>query len=240
MQLIIMCQFRFTFFNRLSFLCLSVMAFSACSTYKTNSDISFESVNIQQKPEIFIGENDFESFRLDYLGWVEAKVSKPSIVHSKPTKEQADVVLARLGKDMGAQGVFFVTYNWDMLGNLNAKGQAVRIHGIDQLTTYKEKLKKRKEIEKAATIASFNDENNADSTIFLDVKDDPLVEAYMQANSIEDQIAEAGPEMTQLPKADVLVTLEQLRKIQTLAFKHQDIVIYEAISELLRNLEVYE
>lgn len=218
----------------------AVFFISACSTYRTNSDITFESVKIEQKPEIFIGEDDFEAFRLDYLGWVDAKVSRPSIVHRRPTKAQADVVLARLAKDMGAQGVFFVTYNWDVFGALKARGQAVRIHGIDQLSTYKEKLKAQKAQEKAEKIAEYTAEDNDNPAVFIGIEDDPLVEVYMQANSIEDQIAEAGPIMVQVPRADVIVTLEQLRKIQEMAFKNKDIVIYEAISELLRNFEVYE
>jgi hypothetical protein len=212
----------------------------ACSTYNTNSDISFESVEIDQKPEIFIGDNEFESYRLDYLGWVDAKVTPPSLFHAKPTQAQVDVVIARIAKDKGAQGVFFVTYNWDVFGTLRARGQAVKIHGIDQLATYKVALQKQKDKETSEKIAVFNDENSDNFTVFTDVEDDPLVEAYMQANSIEKQIAEAGPVMIEIAKADFLVTLEQLKSIQIMAQNNKDIVVYEAVSELLRNLKIYE
>ncbi len=225
---------------RMTVIALILSFIGACSTYTTNSDISFDSIKIEQKPEIFIGEEDFESFRLDYLGWMEAKVSRPTIFHSKPTKAQADVVLARLAKEKGAQGVFFVTYNWDVFGTLYAKGQAVRIHGVDQLTSYKEKLKIEKAREKSKKIAEYTDENNQDPAIFTNVENDPLVEAYMKANSVEDQIKNAGPDLVSLPRADVMVTLEQLRKIQSVALKNKDIVIYDAISELLNNLSIYE
>lgn len=230
---------RITLCIRLPLLC-GILFLTACSTYKTNTDITFESIQIEQKPEVLVGGKEFESYRLDYLGWVDAKVSRPSVVHAKPTKEQADVVLAKLAKEKGAQGVFFVSYNWNLMGALHARGQAVRIHGIDQLATYKEKLQVKKAEESVEKLAEFTDENNANPAIFVDVKDDPLVEAYMLANPVEAQIAAAGPDMASLPQADLLATIEQLKAIQQLAFDNKNIVIYEAVSELLKNLKLYE
>ena len=227
-------------FFRVGFFLATFSFLSSCSTYSTNTDIKFESLQIEQRPELFIGEEDFESFRLDYLGWVEAKVTPPSFFHSKPTKAQADVVLARLGLERGAQGVFFVTYEWDVFGTLRAKGQAVKIYGLDRLATYKEKLQKKKEEEKSRKINKLMDENVDNPAVILDVEDDPLAKAYMQANSIEDQIADAGPTMISIAEADLLVTLEQLRNIQELAFENKDIAIYQAVSEMLKNLAVYE
>ncbi|NRB41052.1 MAG: hypothetical protein HRU20_21700 [Pseudomonadales bacterium] len=112
--------------------CLLILMLSACSTYKTNSDISFRSTELSGlNPVLPVGQK-VPADMVTYLGWVEAKVSSPSVFHEPPTQAQVDIVLAEKAKQLGADVVIHVDYkkrvNGLSLGKLTARGQAVRIN----------------------------------------------------------------------------------------------------------------
>ena len=212
---------------------------SACSTYKTNTELTFESSTTRQKPEVFVGQ-ELESYKLDYLGWVEAEVRRPTMFHKRATPEQADIVLARLAKNLGAQGVFFVTYDFDLFGNLHAKGQAVRIEGLDQVANYQTQMKVRVEEEKAVKTDILLKESADNPSVILDTEGDALAQAYMEANPIEQQIAESEPFMVKIPRATLVVTLDQLLLLQDQAQKEKNVALYLAISDMLNGLRQYQ
>lgn len=111
---------------------LLVILLSGCSTYRTNSDVTFRSTVLSgEHPVIPVGK-DVPSSMVTYLGWIEAEVSSPSYFSKPPTQEQVDIVLANKGKAMGADAVIHVEYgkkvNAATLGKLTGKGQAVRIN----------------------------------------------------------------------------------------------------------------
>ncbi len=218
---------------------LSVLFVSACSTYKTNTDVTFDSSTTRKKPEVFVGQ-ELESYRLDYLGWVEATVRRPTVFHKRATHEQADIVLARMAKDLGAQGVFFVTYDFDIFGTLHAKGQAVRIHGLDQVANYDKQMEVRVEEEKEAKKEVLLKEGADNPAVIMDTDGDALAQAYMAANPIEQQIAESEPFMVKVPRATLVVTLDQLLLLQDKAHKEKNVALYLAISDMLNGLEQYK
>ena len=215
------------------------MVLSACSTYKTNTEVTFESSTTRQKPEVFVGQ-ELESYKLDYLGWVEAEVRRPTVFHKRATPEQADIVLARLAKNLGAQGVFFVTYDFDLFGTLHAKGQAVRIEGLDQVANYDKQMNVRVEQEKAVKTEILLKENADNPSVILDTEGDALAQAYMAANPIEQQIAESEPFMVKVPRATLVVTLDQLLLLQDQAQKEKNVALYLAISDMLNGLRQYK
>lgn len=118
---------------KLSYLVASALAvtLTACSTYRTNSDIKFDSVHISQKPVVPVG-NNVPSDMVTYLGWVNAEVSSPSYFHSAPTEQQVDIVLAQKAQEIGADAVIHVEYKSRVssatLSKLSGRGQAVRIN----------------------------------------------------------------------------------------------------------------
>ena len=111
---------------------LLVIFLAGCSTYKTNSDITFSSTLLSgEHPVIPVGK-DVPSNMVTYLGWVEAEVTSPHYFSKSPTQEQVDIVLAKKAQAIGADAVIHVEYsnkvNVATLGKLNGKGQAVRIN----------------------------------------------------------------------------------------------------------------
>jgi len=222
------------------FLVLSILVLSACSTYKTNTSLTFDSDKTSLQPAVLIGKQDLEAHRLDYLGWVEAKVTKPSPFHKRPSKHQGDVVLGLLAKEKSAQAVFFVTYDWDIMGNLRAKGQAVRVEGVSQLANYQAKLEQKQAQEKVQRIEQLKDENRDNPSVLLDVEGDALAEAYMRANPIEQQIENAKPIMTEIPRAEVATMQELLEELQRQAFHDKDIQAYATLTEILHKLSLYQ
>ena len=228
--------------SRSLFVCCLLIIVSACSTYTTNTDIEFESTRIYDKPSVFIAEDgeEIESSKLDYLGWITAEVRKPTWFDDKPTKLQANIVLAEIAKERGGQAVFFVTYDWSALGTLTAKGQAARVDGVDHIGRFKEHLKQKQEEEKAAKLALYKLENSDNIAVIFDTEGDPLAEAYMQAHPIEKQIEQSGPELVSIPRAAVLSMIEEMQALQTEAFEAKNIKQYAAITELLHQLKLYQ
>lgn len=113
---------------------LAVLLLAGCSTYRTNSDLSFDTVQLDQyKPVIPVGDVDFAVEELTFLGWVEAEVTKPSILHDDPTERQAAIVLGYLAQqEKNADAVIHVSYklggNLSPLTRMVARGQAVLIN----------------------------------------------------------------------------------------------------------------
>ncbi|MCY4045967.1 MAG: hypothetical protein OXE99_12910 [Cellvibrionales bacterium] len=106
---------------------LSILWLAGCSNYKTNANLSFAERYPRAEPQIHIGEVDVGNEELDYLGWVDAKVSKPHVLATAPTKAQVNLVLEELAKPLGADAVTFVTYKTGLAGQtIEARGQAVR------------------------------------------------------------------------------------------------------------------
>lgn len=115
--------------SRMAVVLLVTSICSACSTYKTNTDLTFDSVWLSgQVPAVYVGEIENTADQLTFLGWVDAQVNRPSIMHEEPTKEQADIVLAYQAKQLGADAVTHVTYKRGVLTEMIARGQAVIIN----------------------------------------------------------------------------------------------------------------
>lgn len=113
-------------------LLLSTCFISACSTYKTNSETTFTSTLLSgQEPVIHVGEITEKPDKLVLLGWVEASVSKPSVLAKDPTEEQANIILAEKGEALGADAIIYVTYKTRIgtlfLNKIEARGQAVKL-----------------------------------------------------------------------------------------------------------------
>ncbi len=111
---------------------LSACFISSCSTYKTNSKTTFSSTYLSgQEPVIHVGEITESPDKLTLLGWVEASVSKPSIIAKNPTEEQVDIILAEKGEALGADAIIYVTYKTRIgslfLNKIEARGQAVKL-----------------------------------------------------------------------------------------------------------------
>lgn len=108
---------------------LYLTVITGCSTYRTNSEISFASTKVSEmKPAIHVGEITEGPELLTFLGSVEAEVRRPGFIDPSPTKEQADIVLGYLGKKLDADAVIHVQYRESVTGGqINATGQAVRI-----------------------------------------------------------------------------------------------------------------
>ena len=128
----------------LSLLLLFIVANTGCSTYTTNTDITFASTTlIGQEPEIYVGDITETADKLTFLGAVEAIVKKPNIFDEDPTPKQADIVLAHLGKEKGADAVIHVEYKYGIAnGRITATGQAVKINTTNSYNTKKGEVEK--------------------------------------------------------------------------------------------------
>ncbi len=106
---------------------VGLLCLVGCSAYKTNSELSFLKRYPSQEPDIHIGKVDVGNEELDYLCWIDAKVSKPHMLATAPTEAQVNLVLAELAKPLQADAVTFVTYKRGLAGQtIEARGQAVR------------------------------------------------------------------------------------------------------------------
>ena len=105
---------------------------TGCANYRTNSDIEFDSTDVgDMKPSIPVGPSKLDKGRYTIIERVIAIVKKLSLFHDRPTKEQADIVLAEKGKEKGADAVINVKYDsgvgFDTWGYIEASGDAVKI-----------------------------------------------------------------------------------------------------------------
>lgn len=105
---------------------------TGCANYRTNSDLSFKSVDTSHMtPEVPVIQSSEIDGNYKIIGDVKAVVKKLSAFHATPTRAQADLVLAHKAKKMGADAVVDVNYNVtigiDTWGQMTADGKAVKI-----------------------------------------------------------------------------------------------------------------
>lgn len=113
-------------------LILILIAFTGCTHYRTNSEIEFDSLNVNgMKPSIPVGTVSVERHKYTVIEKVTAIVKKLFVFNPDPTKEQVDIVLAEKGKEKGADAVINVNYvsgvGMDTWGYIEATGDAIKI-----------------------------------------------------------------------------------------------------------------
>ncbi len=113
------------------FATLMVLMMAGCATYRTNSDISFDSTIIDApKTVVIITIGTIGHRKYKEIGEIEAKVKKSMAYHPDPTEEQANVVLSEKAKRLGADAVINVTYeskkSYTSWGVITARGIAVK------------------------------------------------------------------------------------------------------------------
>ena len=117
--------------HKYGFVMLMALMMVGCAAYRTNSDISFDSINMgTPKEEIIITKGTIENRKCKEIGEIEAKVKKLTVFHHDPTEAQVNVVLSEKAKKLGADAVIHVTYksgiglfSW---GVITARGIAVK------------------------------------------------------------------------------------------------------------------
>ena len=111
---------------------LAVALTAGCASYRTNSDIEFDSTDLgERKPVIPVGKVDTTGRQTRVIGPVVATVKKLTVNHDDPTREMADIVLAHKAKEMGADAVINVKYEEPKIvvgswGELRAEGTAIK------------------------------------------------------------------------------------------------------------------
>ena len=107
---------------------ITIVLISGCAAYRSDTEAEFDSSQVSGLPVIHVGEIEETPDKLEYLGWVEATVTRLTHFHDKPTREQVDVALGLKGQERGANAVIYVSYKDDVLGlSLTGKGQAVKL-----------------------------------------------------------------------------------------------------------------
>ncbi len=104
---------------------------SSCATYRTNSDISFDSIDIKPYTgKVKLSLEPILNRKLTSLGTVIGEVKKRNILTKDPTKEQANYVLLLEAEKLGADAVMDVKYDsgtglttW---GYIEATGTAIK------------------------------------------------------------------------------------------------------------------
>ena len=104
---------------------------SGCASYRTDSNMSFDSINVGKRPnKVIITTAGFPDKKFKELGAVEAEVKKLTLFHSDPTKEQVDIVLEKNAVAMGADAVINVVYKTGVgmttWGYIEAKGMGIK------------------------------------------------------------------------------------------------------------------
>ena len=105
---------------------------SGCASYRTNSDVSFDSTSVARSIEeiklLELGTDpvgDYES-----LGMVDAVVKKLTVFHDSPTKEQVNIVLVEKARKLNADAVINIFYKSGIgmttWGYMEGKGEAIR------------------------------------------------------------------------------------------------------------------
>ena len=111
---------------------LATLLTSGCASYRTNSDINFDTTNVGNiKPVIPVGDVEREGKPYKIIGIVNAVIKKLTVFHPDPTREQADIILAHKAKKLGADAVIDARYKFGMgfgtWGKMEAKGTAIKI-----------------------------------------------------------------------------------------------------------------
>jgi len=115
----------------LYFVIMFAAILSGCASYRTNSDITFDSVSfLAPKSKIILSEDDLTDRKYTDLGSVLAEVKKLSIFHQDPTKEQVNYVLIRKAEQLNADAVINIKYDGGMgfftWGYMSGEGRAVK------------------------------------------------------------------------------------------------------------------
>ena len=111
---------------------LAVATLSGCASYRTNSDLSFSQTERAPSTQgVLIAIDSLPGRQYTVCGSVEATVKKLTIFHPNPTKKQANAVLAKKARRLGANAVIKVKYesgvSADSWGYLTARGTAVKL-----------------------------------------------------------------------------------------------------------------
>jgi len=123
------------------FTVLIASALASCSTYKTSTKTTFDSIQLNgQQPSIHVGEINETPDKIAMLGWVDAAVTQPHWFADKPTEEQVNIILAEKGAKLGADAIIYVSYqtkvNPSTLLQLQGRGQAVKLKDNKALKKY--------------------------------------------------------------------------------------------------------
>lgn len=219
------------------FVVVCLLSLGACSTYKTNTPTEFGSTDLEnQEPALYIGKLDEPSDQLDYQGWITAVVKKPHLFSDKPTKEMANIILAQLAIDKNAHAVTFVEYDYNILGAIEARGQAVRIKGV----AIDVKPEPEPETPKAARGPTRADLlQTATPQEIIELSDTPQQRAkgsdrHAISQNLQQSFPKAFVGLNKAQVQDVLTRLEALRKK---ASKDNSLERYQAITEIIEILE---
>lgn len=112
----------------------AITLLSGCAAYRTDSNRSFASTNIEKNTtqKIIISEDSLPGKRYAVLGPIKAEVKKLTAFHKDPTKEQVNVVLSDKAMQLGADGVVNTSYKSGIgmttWGYIEAQGTAVKFN----------------------------------------------------------------------------------------------------------------
>ena len=112
-------------------LILVILTTTGCASYRTNTNIDFDSTEALELPSDFlILEGDLLDTPYTAVAPVEAVVKKLTAFHKDPTKEQVNLVLFQQAASLGGDAVINVKYKsgvgFGTWGYLQANGIAVR------------------------------------------------------------------------------------------------------------------
>jgi len=107
---------------------------SGCASYRTNSDISFETTEVKTEKlskEIKILESGLDEVDYELIGVVDGIVKKLTVFHKNPTKEQVNAVLIEKASKLNADAVINVKYQSGVgvttWGYMKGTGDAVKL-----------------------------------------------------------------------------------------------------------------
>ncbi len=113
-------------------LAVCLIALSGCSSYRTNSDMGFDSTDTlpAHTANLLPIGIDVTGKKYDELGTVKASIKKLTAFHKNPTQEQANIILSHEAKKLDADAVIDVTYDsgiaLDSWGRMKAEGTAIK------------------------------------------------------------------------------------------------------------------
>lgn len=250
-----------TLFASLTF--MVILLGSGCSTYTTNTDLSFTSTSLlDQEPIIHVGEITETPDKLTFLGSVEASVKRPSMFDDKPTIKQVNIVLAYQAIKMNADAdaVIYVTYKTNVTeSSLYATGQAVKINTANSYNVKKGSVQKALEkfglnpeqptqsAESAKIVNSSENEKfnqyTSDQKI-TNAKVVAMAKALAKAEARAEAEAEAARSAEDFAKIDANTDIDLLKHMisnaeymMKIAKEHKDDDIYKVASILKRMLQ---
>lgn len=111
-----------------------LISISSCANYSTNTDITFNSVEIPEHDQsIMVLPAEIPNKEYIKMGEIEAVVNNRNRRAQGPTHDQANYVLRTLAKEKGADAVVNVKYDYDLpffafwnYSQLTATGELVK------------------------------------------------------------------------------------------------------------------